>query len=218
MIIGLLGFSSSSGVKLVICIFSENSQFQVVFNLHVVEHGTLKEFFLFSLYHWLLLQFDVQCYVCLIPPPTHIRLSGLKKNHKVTRDFFFQEPIYYVHSPQIEELEWGMRMRKVAGEGQLDKHLKSAKSLPTHSLALNTLHLLSPAPPTQLNPPTPTLPSAPSCHLLLEPFLISLGKVSSFPLTSQITQFFFLILKNFRHKKVKSIKSTNLTNVNILWT
>lgn len=151
-------------------------------------------------------------------PQLTLDYLDLKKIIKWHVIFFFQEPIYYVHSPQIEELEWGMRMRKVAGEGQLDKHLKSAKSLPTHSLALNTLHLLSPAPPTQLNPPTPTLPSAPSCHLLLEPFLISLGKVSSFPLTSQITQFFFLILKNFRHKKVKSIKSTNLTNVNILWT
>lgn len=191
MIIGLLGFSSSSGVKLMICIFSENSQFQMVFNLHVVEHRILKEFFLFSLYHWLLLQFNVQCYVWLIPPPTHIRLSGLKKIIKWHMIFFFQEPICYVHSPHIEELEWGVRMRKVAGEGQLDKHLKSAKSLPTYSLALNTLHLLSPTPPTQLNPPTPTLPSTPSCHLLLESFLISLGNVSTFPLTSQITQFFF---------------------------
>ena len=63
MIIGLLGFSSSSGVKLMICIFSENSQFQMVFNLHVVEHSILKEFFLFSLYHWLLLHFNVLFYV-----------------------------------------------------------------------------------------------------------------------------------------------------------
>lgn len=110
-----------------------------------------------------------------MPPLTPIRLSGLKKNHQMT--FFSQKPIYYVHSPEVEDLDSGMKMRKVAGEGQLDKHLKSAESLHTYSLALNTLHLLSPTPLTQLNLPALTLSLTPSCH--------PLGTFPDFPGKSQ---------------------------------
>lgn len=39
----------------------------------------------------------------------------------MTHDVFPQEPISYVHNPKIEKPESGMRMRKVAGERQLDK-------------------------------------------------------------------------------------------------
>lgn len=39
----------------------------------------------------------------------------------MTYDFFPQEPIHYVHNPKIDKPESGTRMRKAAGERQLDK-------------------------------------------------------------------------------------------------
>ena len=46
----------------------------------------------------------------------------------MTRDFFFQDSITVcIVQKQRSENELRMRMRKVAGEGQLDKHFKSAE-------------------------------------------------------------------------------------------
>lgn len=125
-----------------------------------------------------------------------IRLSRLKKSsHDTSSPCLYElpEPMHYVHSPEIEELEPGTRLRKVAREGQPDKHksfIKHGKGQEPapEALALNPC-MSFPAPRTQLNvsshPAFNTQLATPS-----QPPLTSQGKVGTFPLMSQATFLF----------------------------
>lgn len=142
-----------------------------------------------------------------------IRLSRLKNLH-MTSDLFPRGPIHYVHSPETGELESGMRMRKVAGERQLDIPKSSNKVQRSHS------HISRAWRPYTSFPTSPT--PGYTCQLppcLRPPAVISSGTYPNFlgksSLTSQTT-LFFKLKKNNWTQNVKSIKPTELTNGNIL--
>lgn len=140
---------SSSGAKLMIYIFSENYQFQLVFNWIYMWSSMVSStdsIFPVSVAasHFLMFSF---IYLA-------IRLSRLKKSshdRSSPRPYELPEPMHYVHSPEIEELEPGTRVRKVAREGQPDKHksfIKHGKGQRACSWVpgLEPLHLLSSSP------------------------------------------------------------------------